>query len=114
MGETCCLCFPLECGVKTLCVLVTIGALSMGGYCYTDVEYRNAFWLELIITSVIALFFIYAAFIKSTEESRKMMHTVWLVLAVVVSTAIYAYVIYDGSAVDYLCTQETVDEINHA
>ena len=114
MGETCCLCFPLECGVKTLCVLVTLSALSMGGYCYADEEYRNAFWLELVLTSVIALFFIYAAFIKSVEESRKMMHTVWLVLAVVVSTAIYAYVIYDGSAVDYLCTQENVDEINHA
>ena len=45
MGETCCLCFPLDCGIKTLAIFTILNAIGTGVYCYFDIAYWNLYWV---------------------------------------------------------------------
>merc|ERR1712226_1245307 len=77
MGENCCLCFPIECGVKFLGFLVILGAIAGGANAVYDPNYFKLFWPELSITVLMALTFLYS-FVSGSEESRKHTLFVWV------------------------------------
>merc|ERR1712187_1005521 len=69
MGENCCLCFTIACGVKFLGFLVILGAIGGGANAVYDPNYFKLFWPELSITVLMALTFLYS-FVSGSEESR--------------------------------------------
>ena len=111
MGENCCLCFPIECGVKFLGFLVILGAIGGGANAIIDENYLKLFWPELTITVLMALTFIYS-FVASNEESRKHTLFVWVFAVVIAGSLIYGWHILGGGYAEFACTPEKLQERN--
>ena len=90
MGENCCICFPLECGVKFLAVLILLDAIFMGGFFIANPDQLSDFWPYLAAVTAMALTFLYSRIVQ-TEESRKFTFLAWIVLMVVTIYALYAF-----------------------
>ena len=111
MGENCCLCFPLECGVKFLGFLVILGAIGAGANAMFDEAYLKIFWPELTVQVLMALTFIYT-FVAGSEESRKHTLFVWVFAVVIASSLLYGYHIVAGGFAEFACTDEKLQERN--
>ena len=109
MGETCCLCFPLDCGVKTLAVLTILNAVGLGIYSYFDPAYWEAFWPALGATWIMSI--VWIAAIMSPGFGKFAAHA-WLVLVVIIANGWYTYCIINGSAIDYVCSDDNISEFN--
>ena len=82
MGETCCLCLPLKCGVATLGVLTILGAIGCGFQVYILPEYRDIFLPYLVSTSIVALIWI-MSWVSPTESAKNMLFLAYLVCGLV-------------------------------
>ena len=111
MGETCCLCFPLNCGVTTLAVLNILGTLSMAGYCYTDATYCNLFWPLFAAGAVMSVIWLYALCAPS-ESSKKTAFLGFFVTQLIFSIGYYAFLIITGKATDYVCNADNLGHMN--
>ena len=111
MGETCCLCFPLECGVKFLGVLMILTAIGMGASSVVDPPYFKLFWPETIICVITALTFIYN-FVADSESSRKHTLFVWVFAIVVAGSLLYLWHIIGGGYAEMACSEEKLEERN--
>ena len=113
MSDKCCLCFPLECGVKFLAFLITLDAGVMGGWLIAKPENFSPFWPYLAATGAMALIFFYSLIMK-TEQSRKFTFFAWVVLIVVFLEVFYAYQIYNGIMSSMTCSNEHLAQRNNA
>merc|ERR1712179_475561 len=111
MGENCCLCFPIECGVKFLGFLVILGAIGGGANAVYDPNYFKLFWPELSITVLMALTFLYS-FVSGSEESRKHTLFVWVFAVIVAGSLIYGWHIIGGGYAEFACTDDKLQERN--
>ena len=111
MGENCCLCFPLECGVKTLAFFVILQAIITGGWFVANPDDVKTLWPYLAVTVGMALSFLYTLIMKS-EESRKFTLLAWIVLVVVIETGLYVLQIVGGDIAALQCTDEKLQERN--
>ena len=111
MGETCCLCFPLECGVKTLAFFTILGAVLSGVNIYFDPVWAKAFAIEIGITVIMAVAFLYTLLVPS-EESRKFATMIWFGAVLIAGSVVYAYHILNGDAARYMCTPDKLAKMN--
>ena len=109
MGEKCCLCLPIDCGVKTLAVLTILGAVGAIITSYFDDEYWNVFWPMIGATCIMSIVWIVALM---SPGFRKFAAHSWLVLIVIASMGWYTYTIINGSALDYICSEENLEQFN--
>ena len=82
MGETCCLCLPLRCGVATLGVITIIGAIGCGFQVYILPEYRDIFLPYLVSMSIVSLVWI-MTWVSPTESAKNMLFLAYLVCGLV-------------------------------
>ena len=111
--EKCCLCFPLECGVKALAVLTIFGTIFTAYTAYVIEGGWASYGVIVACSAVMSLVFIFAL-ASPSEQSRKIAFLTWIIAIVVVMRVWYTYVLLNGSVWDIMCHQETVDAINEA
>ena len=111
MGENCCLCFPLECGVKVIAFFSILGTIGVGVQSYTDPTYWNIFWPIVCIMALMSVMWIYAM-VNSNEGSRKAAFFVYFFGVFIAASAYYGYAILNGKAVNWYCNAERVDQMN--
>ena len=102
MGENCCICLPIECGVRTLAIVIILDALFTGAFWMTYPDKFETFWPFYSCTVVMACTFLYALFVNS-EASRKHTFFVWVVIYLGVQLALYAYMIITGHMGSWKC-----------
>ena len=116
MGEKCCLCLPLDCGVKVLGILCIMGTLGMGATCYMNKdreENLKIFVPFLVCSAILSLLFI-LSFISPSESSKKTVFLGYVVLSLVISTGYYAFMIYNGTMLNWLCSADSIGHMNEA
>ena len=111
MGENCCLCFPLECGVKTIAILSILCNISVGIMSYYDAEYNSIFWPMTVAYTLMSLIWIYTL-VSPSQGSRSVAFLGFIVLCLCFGTGYYAKKIMDGSAVDWLCDPKNIENLN--
>ena len=84
MGEKCCCCLPIDCGVKTLCVFTVLGAIALCGQAYAFPDYREIFLPFAVSTTILSLVWI-NAWINPTESSKNMLFLAYVILMLVVN-----------------------------
>ena len=102
MGETCCICFPLECGVKVLAIVIILDAIFTGGFWVAYPDGFETFWPFYITTVIMALTFLYTL-IAQSEESRKHAFFVWVFLYLGLQLVLYAWKIFSGKIGSWQC-----------
>ena len=112
MGEKCCCCLPIDCGVKTLGVFVTLGAIALCGQAYAFPDYRDIFLPMAVSTTILALVWI-NAWINPTESSKNMLFLAYLVLMLVFNMGYQAYLTLNGKLADYNCRPDSLNQYNH-
>ena len=112
MGDHCCCCFPIECGVKFLAFLVILSAIVSGANAVYDEEWLKLFWPELTVTVVMALTFLYS-WVAPSEDSRKHTLLVWVVAVVIVGSLLYGWHIVGGGYDQFACSTEKLQERNN-
>merc|ERR1712151_713114 len=111
MGETCCLCFPIECGVKTIAFFTILGAVLSGVNIYFDPAWAKLFAIEIGITCVMGAAFLYTLLVPG-EDTRKFATMVWAGAVLVLGSVVYAYHIVNGDIAAYKCSPEKLEEMN--
>ena len=111
--ENCCLCFPIDCGIKTLAVYTILGVI---GFCISSYLIEGSlavYWPIVAAYGAMALVWVYNL-LADSESSRKFSLLAWIALVCVVGRCWYLYVILNGSALDLVCTTETIEQAQTA
>ena len=111
MGDTCCLCFPLECGVKFLAFLNVLGTILLALACGFDESYAAVFWPLLIPYGLMSVTWVYT-FASPSESSRHAAMMAYLIFPLFLATGYYAYCIWNGTALDYVCSEKNIEQAN--
>ena len=106
--ETCCCCFPLDCGIKTLGAWVLIGIGIFSFQCYTTEGLWDIFWPTMVAYVAMGIVFLYT-FLADSEQSRKFALLAWIVLVCVVARCWYLYVILNGKTQEMACTTTSIE-----
>ena len=114
--QKCCLCLPLECGIKTLAVFTIIGTVLNGVWLgFFEEDGLSFFWPFLACEAIMSIVWIVALINPGEQgETRKFALLTWIVLMLAASFIYYLVIILNGSMVDRYCTQDAVQEINDA
>ena len=109
MVKTCCICLPLDCGVKTLAVLTIVGTIFAGLVSYFDNEYWNTFWPMIVASGIMSIVWVVALMSPGFRQCAA--HS-WLIFIVIASMGWYTYTIINGKALDYLCNENNLEQFN--
>ena len=116
MGDsdrTCCICFPLDCGITTVAIITILSTIVTGITAFTTEGGWALYGVGFAVSAIMSIVWIYALAAPS-EESRKIAFLTWIVSIVVVGRIWYTYVILNGSIFDSICHEETIAAINEA
>ena len=102
MPANCCLCFPLECGMKTLAALTIIGALSGGINCFMNEGYCKVLWPILAAEGIMSILWI-VALVSPSERTRHATFLGWIVLMIGVIHIYWMVIIFTGSLTGLYC-----------
>ena len=111
MGEKCCLCFPLDCGVKTLCVLTVLATVALSAQTVQLPEYKEIFLPFAVSMGILSLVWI-MAWVSPTESAKNMLFLAYLVCGLVFNMGYQAYLTLNGQLADYQCRPEALSEYN--
>ena len=111
MGEKCCFCFPLDCGVKTLCVLYTISAIAAGAYSYLYPDFKDM-WLPFSVSLTILSIVWIMAWISPTESAKNMVFLAFIVCNLVFNYGYRAFLLLNGKVEEFQCRPETLQQMN--
>ena len=111
MGENCCICFPIDCGVKTYAVIMMIGAIGTGGLCLYDSNFAETFWVAATLLTLMSIVWLYT-FCSPSEDSRKSAFLAFVVIALIVGPLYTAYQLYTKEIYDYACSDENIAHYN--
>ena len=111
MGEKCCLCFPLDCGVKTLAVLTVLGSIGLGVQIWAQAEWREIFLPHFVATTILALVWI-MAWVSPTESAKNMLFLAYVVCNLVFNEGYKAYNLLNGKLEAYNCRPEQLSQWN--
>ena len=113
MGENCCLCFPIDCGVKTLGVLTMLGTIGLSFQTYANPDYKNIFLPFAVLSGIMSLIWIFT-FMSPSESSKKAAFLGYLVLMLVGCMGYQGYLLMNGTLVDFSCNDHTIEHLNEA
>ena len=111
MGEKCCLCFPLDCGVKFLCVVTVLSAIGFGYQSYISEGFRELFLPYFVSSAILGLVWV-MAWVSPTESAKNMLFLVFVTCALVFNYGYYAYLIMTGKIEEYNCRPENLAQMN--
>ena len=101
----CCICIPLEIGVKLIAAMTILGTIGTGYSCYTDPAYGKVFYP--IFWSALAMSIIWTfTLISDSRGTRKLAFWGSLTLRVLLHAVWYGYCILQGTAQAYACNEE--------
>ena len=114
MGEKCCLCIPLDCGVKLLAIISILGTMSLGVTSYMNRERESnlAIFLPFTIISAIMSLIWICALVSPSESTKKMAFLGYVSLILVGSSGYYAYLIWSGKTLAWLCSADSIGHMN--
>ena len=102
----CCLCFPIECGVKTLGFFFILHTVWTSIWTYLAEEATlSMMWPFIACSGIMAIMFI-VAFVNPSEQTRKLALLTYVCLALVVTNAYYLIIILNGAVADANCTDQ--------
>ena len=109
--KKCCICFPLECGIKVLAVLTFLGTATLVFESYMNDGMFSLYWPQIATCGAMFLCWIYT-FALPTAQNRRMAHLAWIVLVVIVGRISYLAIILNGSATDFYCEEHDIEKYN--
>ena len=110
--ETCLCCFPLECGIKFLAFLTIL--CFVGGVIdviWFEDNRWGLFWPFIACSAVQSILWMFALG-NPTQQTKYYAFLGYAFLMVLTAYSYYAVILFNGTLMDYLCHEETVDTIN--
>ena len=112
MGESCCLCIPLDIGVKLLAVTTILSTMGLGWITYLNrEEFLDVFLPFAVLGGIMSAIWLYTL-TNPNESSKKLAFFGYLLLILVFETLQYGWVFYNGRLLDWMCSPEAIDEMN--
>ena len=112
MGESCCLCIPLDIGVKLLAITTILSTMALGWITYLNrEEFLDVFLPFAVLGGIMSAIWLYTL-TNPNESSKKFAFFGYLLLVLVFETLQYGWVFYNGRLLDWMCSPEAIDEMN--
>ena len=112
--DKCLLCFPVECGIKTLAtltILMTIGGI-IDIILFEDNRW-GLFWPFIVCSGIQSILWMFALG-NPTESTKYYAFLGYVILIVLCSYTYYAIILFNGKLMDHLCHDEHVEQFNEA
>ena len=112
MKQTCCICFPLDCGVKVVCcwtILVSIGSFIQ---CSVEPEYIGIFMPYAISSAILSIVWI-KAWVFPTNSGRQAVLVTFIACSLLFNQGYHAYQLIRGQLQEYQCRPEELRHLNH-
>ena len=112
MGESCCLCIPLDIGVKLLAITTILSTMGLGWITYLNrEEFLDVFLPFAVLGGIMSAIWLYTL-TNPNESSKKLAFFGYLLLVLVFETLQYGWVFYNGRLLDWMCSPEAIDNMN--
>ena len=109
MGDTCCLCVPLNAGAKILGIFTILFTIALGVFSYFDDAFFHLMWPIILCYIIMSIIWLGALL---SQGYRTIVSHCWVILMVLSAGIYYLVILINGSALEYLCSEENLQQIN--